>query len=37
MRVALFTVTSIVSRPLAEGGRFVTKSMEVSLHFVSGI
>ena len=35
--VALSTVTSIVSRLFAESGRSVTKSMEISLHFVFGI
>ena len=37
MRVALPIVTSIESRPLAEGRRSVTKSMEISLHLVFGI
>ena len=35
--VALSTVTIIVSRLLAESGMSVTKSMEISLHLVSGI
>ena len=37
MRIALSTVTKIVSRLLAESGRSVMKSMEISLHFVSGM
>ena len=37
MRVTLSTVTSIVSHPVVEDGRSVMKSMEIPLHFDSGI